>query len=78
MALAHLDPMWPPSAQNPGGKWVLMCVWGVCVGVQGCEMLGGLGGGGLITLIMFLRAVFPVATFMHVMFFARQTLHREA
>ena len=22
MALAHLDPMWPPSAQNPGGMWV--------------------------------------------------------
>ena len=53
MAVAHLDPMWPPSAQNPGGMWVLMCVWGVCVGAQGCEMLAGLGGGGLITLIMF-------------------------
>ena len=77
MALAHLDPMWPPSAQNPGGD-VGPDVCGVCVGAQGCEMLAGLGGGGLITLIMFLRAVFPVATFMHVMFFARQTLHREA
>ena len=56
MALAHLDPMWPPSAQNPGGMWVLMCVCGcvldqptagrsrvVCCRVQGCEMLGGVG-----------------------------------
>jgi hypothetical protein len=33
--------------------WVLMCVWGVCVGAQGCDMLAELGGGGLITLIMF-------------------------
>ena len=22
MVLSHLDPMWPPSAQNPGGMWV--------------------------------------------------------
>ena len=50
----------------------------VCRRAQGCEMLGGLGGGGLITLIMFLRAVIPVAIFRQVMFFARQTLHREA
>ena len=60
IALAHLDPMWPPSAQNPGGMWVLMCVCVggcvldqptggrsrvVCCRAQGCKMLGGLGGG---------------------------------
>ena len=54
MAVAHLDPMWPPSAQNPGGDvGPDVCVGCVCVGAQGCDMLGGLGGGGLITLIMF-------------------------
>ena len=36
MALAHLDPMWPTSAQNPGGMWVLMCV---CVYNQGYKAL---------------------------------------
>ena len=67
-----------PKPGGDVGPDVCVCGVCVCVGAQGCEMLGGLGGGGLITLIMFLRAVFPVATFMHVMFFARQTLHREA
>ena len=30
MAVAHLDPMWPPSAQNPGGDVgpdVCVCVY---------------------------------------------------
>ena len=52
MVLAHLDPMWPPSAQNPGGMWVLMCVWGVCVLDQPTAARKP-GGGGLITLILF-------------------------
>ena len=53
---------------NPGGMWVLVCVYVcgcvldqptagrsrvVCCCAQGCEMLGG---GGLITLILFTDA----------------------
>ena len=63
---------------KPGGEvGPDVCVGCVCVGAQGCDMLGGLGGGGLITLIMFLRAVIPVAIFRQVMFFARQTIARH-
>ena len=53
IALAHLDPIGRLRPKTRGGMWVLMCVWGVCVGAQGCDMLAELGGGGLITLIMF-------------------------
>ena len=40
MVSSHLDPMWPPSATNPGGMWVLVCVCVcACACVPVCPLL---------------------------------------